>query len=59
LLEKNSGVHVFSSFLETAGQKANDLKEGIHLAQNGKFVSFTKGRTITLGWITYKPPLIQ
>jgi predicted peroxiredoxin len=50
LLEKNVGVYACPTCLEAAGYKAEDLMDGIQLAQKDKFFSFTKGRILTLDY---------
>jgi predicted peroxiredoxin len=50
LIGKNAGVYACPSCLAVAGFKAEDLMEGVQLAQKDKFFNFTKGRIITLDY---------
>jgi predicted peroxiredoxin len=50
LVDNNVGVYACPSCLKVAGYTADDLMEGIEVAQKEKFFSFTRGRIITLDY---------
>jgi predicted peroxiredoxin len=50
LNENKVGVYACPTCLEIAGFKAEDLMEGVQIAQKDKFFNFTKGRIITLDY---------
>lgn len=50
LNEMNVGVFVCPTCLKVAGFKAEDLMDGIKIAEKDKFFNFTKGRIITLDY---------
>lgn len=50
LLDKKVGVYACPTCLKLAGFKAEDLMDGVQVAQKDKFFNFTKGRIIALDY---------
>ncbi len=50
LLEKGVGVYACPTCLKLAGYTADDLMEGVQLANKEAFFGFTKGRILTLDY---------
>jgi len=50
LVEMKVGVYACPTCLQIAGYTADDLMDGVQVAQKDKFFNFTKGRIITLDY---------